>query len=112
MDGLVAWWESLGAWQVPLRVLLIIVGAIVIRLILQFVINRAVRGIVTGVKKKQGIDDTQALVATPLAAVRVVQRTRTLGGVLAGAVATALVIVAVLDVLSTTFPNAEGDRKS
>ena len=26
MDGLVAWWESLGAWQVPLRVLLIIVG--------------------------------------------------------------------------------------
>ncbi|MGN6273531.1 MAG: mechanosensitive ion channel family protein [Protaetiibacter sp.] len=108
MDGLVAWWESLGAWQTPLRVLLIIVGAVVIRLILQFVINRTVRGVVTGVKKKQGIDDTQALVATPLAAVRVVQRTRTLGGVLSSVVTTVVVIVAVLLIITTTFPDAAG----
>ena len=108
MDGLVAWWQSLGAWQVPLRVLIIIGGAVVIRLILQFVINRTVRGVVTGVKKKQGIDDTQALVATPLAAVRVVQRTRTLGGVLSSVVTTVVVIVASLLVITTTFPDAAG----
>lgn len=108
MDGLVAWWVSLGAWQVPLRVLLIVGGAVVIRLILQFVINRTVRGVVTGVKKKQGVDDTQALVATPLAAVRVVQRTRTLGGVLSSVVTTVVVIVAVLLIITTTFPDAAG----
>lgn len=103
-----AWWDSIGAWQTPLRVLLIVVGAILIRLVLQFVINRTVRSIVTGVKKKQGVDDTQALAATPLAAVRVVQRTRTLGGVLSSVVTTVVVIVAVLLIITTTFPDAAG----
>jgi small conductance mechanosensitive channel len=108
MQALVGWWESLGAWQIPLRVLFIVIGAIIIRLILQFVINRTVRSIVTGVKKKQGIDDTQALIATPLAAVRVVQRTRTLGGLLSGVVTSVVVIVALLLIITTTFPNAVG----
>jgi len=108
MNGLVAWWESLGAWQVPLRVLIIVVSAVVVRLILQFVIHRTVRSIVSGVKKKQGVDDTQALAATPLAAVRVVQRTRTLGGVLSSVVTTVIVIVAVLLIITTTFPDAAG----
>jgi small conductance mechanosensitive channel len=108
MDGLVAWWESLGPWQVLLRVLIIVVGAVVIRLILQFVINRTVRSIVSGVKKKQGVDDTQALNATPLAAVRVVQRTRTLGGVLSSLVTTVIVIIAVLLIITTLAPEAAG----
>jgi small conductance mechanosensitive channel len=108
MDGFVAWWESLGAWQVLFRVLIIIVGAVVVRVILQFVINRTVRSIVSGVKKKQGVDDTQALNATPLAAVRVVQRTRTLGGVLSSLVTTVVVIVAVLLVITTISPDAAG----
>jgi small conductance mechanosensitive channel len=108
MQALVGWWENLGAWQIPLRVLFIVIGAIIIRLILQFVINRTVRSIVTGVKKKQGIDDTQALIATPLAAVRVVQRTRTLGGLLSGVVTSVVVIVALLLIITTTFPNAVG----
>lgn len=108
MDGFVAWWESLGAWQVLFRVLIIIVSAVVVRIILQFVINRTVRSIVSGVKKKQGVDDTQALNATPLAAVRVVQRTRTLGGVLSSLVTTVVVIVAVLLVITTISPDAAG----
>jgi len=103
-----SWWDALGGWQVPFRVLLIVAVAVLIRLVLQFVIHRTVRSIVTGVKKKQGVDDTQALNASPLAAVRVVQRTRTLGGVLSSAVTTVVVIVAVLLIISTTFPDAAG----
>ncbi|PZQ88185.1 MAG: mechanosensitive ion channel protein MscS [Leifsonia xyli] len=108
MQGLVDWWQSLGPWQLPLRVLIIIVTCVVIRLVLQFVIHRTVRSIVSGVKKKQGVDDTQALAATPLAAVRVVQRTRTLGGVLSSVVTTVVVIVGVLLIITTVAPNAAG----
>jgi small-conductance mechanosensitive channel len=108
MDGLNAWWDSLGVWQMPLRVLLIIVIAVLIRFVMQLVIRRTVRSIVTGVKRKQGVDDTQALNATPLAAVRVVQRTRTLGGVLSSVVTTVIVIVAVLLIITTISPDAAG----
>ena len=108
MQGVVEWWEGLGPWQVPLRVLLIIVVCILVRIVLQFVINRVVRSIVSGVKKKQGVDDTQALAATPLAAVRVVQRTRTLGGVLSSALTTIIVIVGTLLVITTISPDAAG----
>ena len=58
---------------------MIIAIAFLIRWVLHFVIDRVVNRIVSGVKKKQDVTDTQALQASPLAAVRVVQRTRTLG---------------------------------
>lgn len=108
MDALVEWWDGLGVWQAPLRVAIIIVVAVLIRIVLQFVIHRVVRSIVSGVKKKQGVDDTQALNATPLAAVRVVQRTRTLGGVLSSVVTTVIVIVATLLIITTIAPDAVG----
>ncbi|AYF97039.1 mechanosensitive ion channel family protein [Protaetiibacter intestinalis] len=108
MDAIVAWWESLGPWQAPARVVLIVVLAVLIRLALQFAINRTVRSIVSGVKRKQGVTDTQALMATPLAAVRVVQRTRTLGGVLSSVVTTVVVIVAALLIITTIAPDAAG----
>ena len=99
-------------WAGPLGVLLmvviIIVGAIVLRLILQFVISRTVNRIVNGVKKKQGAEDTMALQASPLAAVRVVQRTRTLGNVLSNIVTAAIVIVTVLLLFTLLVPNATG----
>ncbi len=50
-----------------------------VRIVLHFVIRRVVNQIVTGAKKRQRVDDTQALAASPLSAVRIVQRTRTLG---------------------------------
>nr|WP_246140102.1 mechanosensitive ion channel domain-containing protein [Protaetiibacter larvae] len=103
-----SWWDGLGGWQVPVRVLIIIVVATLIRLVLQFVIARVVRTIVTGVKKRQGVHDTQALAATPLAAVRIVQRTRALGGVLSSVVTTVVVIVALLLVITTISPDAAG----
>lgn len=90
-----------GGW--PVQVAIIIAVSILIRLVLQFVIHRVVNRIVNGVKKKQGVDDTHALQNSPLAAVRVVQRTRTLGAVLSNILTTLIIIVAVL--LSVTAIN-------
>ncbi len=60
----------------------VIVVAIVVRVVLHFVIRRVVDQVVNGVKRKQNVDDTQALRRRRSQAVRVVQRTRTLGSVL------------------------------
>ena len=83
-----------GGW--PVKVASIIVVSVLLRLVLQFVIHRVVNRIVNGVKKKQGVDDTHALQNSPLAAVRIVQRTRTLGSVLSNIFTTVIIIVAVL----------------
>jgi small-conductance mechanosensitive channel len=90
------------------RILTIIVIAVVLRVVLRFVIDRIVRRIVNGVKKRQSVDDTQALVASPLSAVRLVQRTRTLGSVLNNIVAVVLVIVSLLLVVTTIDANIIG----
>lgn len=88
-------------WRVPLRIIVIIVIAAIIRVILIAIIKRVVERIVTGVKRKQNTDDTQALLASPLSAVRIVQRTRTLGTVLNNVVTTLVVIVALLLIITT-----------
>jgi small-conductance mechanosensitive channel len=95
-------------WDVPVTVLGIIVGAILVRLILHFVIRRVVNRIVNGFKRKQNVDDTQALYASPLAAARVVQRTRTLGLVLSNIVTTAIIVLALLMILTTLVPDVTG----
>ena len=84
----------------------VIVGAILLRWVLLFAIRRVVRRIINGAKKRQNFDDTQALLMSPLAAVRVVQRTRTLGSVLSNIVTTVIVIMAVLVLFNTVFPGA------
>nr|WP_157432133.1 mechanosensitive ion channel domain-containing protein [Agromyces italicus] len=84
-----------------ISIVMIIVIALLIRWVLHFVIERVVKQIVTGVKKKQDVTDTQALQASPLAAVRVVQRTRTLGTVLTNIVNVTLFVVVVLLVVNT-----------
>jgi small-conductance mechanosensitive channel len=107
-------WDSLWTMvgtvyaTVPVQVLVIIVVSLLVRFVLQFVIRKVVNRIVTGVKKKQGEQDTQALMSSPLAAVRVVQRTRTLGSVLNNVVTAAIVIVAVLSIVTTINPNITG----
>src|SRR4051812_43067724 len=79
-----ALWQQIGDWFVAAGLLLasvagIIVGAILVVWILRFVIRRVVNRIVNGAKSKANVDDTQALERSPLASVRLVQRTRTLG---------------------------------
>jgi moderate conductance mechanosensitive channel len=95
-----------GGW--PLQALIIIAVAILIRVALQFVIRRVVNRIVNGVKKKHRVDDTQALQNSPLAAVRIVQRTRTLGSVLSNILTTVIIIVSVLLIVTAINANLTG----
>ena len=94
-------WANLDAFfATPLGTLvaiaMIIVGAVIAAWLMHFVIRRIVNQIVSGVKKNQGADDTQALNVSPLAAVRLVQRTRTLGSVLGNIVNVTVVIIAIV----------------
>ncbi|PXA67834.1 mechanosensitive ion channel domain-containing protein [Cryobacterium arcticum] len=86
-------------WPI-VQVVFIIIFAILARWVLLFVIRRVVTQIVSGVKKTQNVDDTQALNVSPLSAVRTVQRTRTLGSVLTNIVNVLVVVVAILLVVN------------
>ncbi|SFN53522.1 mechanosensitive ion channel family protein [Mycetocola miduiensis] len=86
----------------------IIVGALVAAWLLHFVIRRIVNQIVSGVKKNQGAEDTQALNVSPLAAVRLVQRTRTLGTVLGNIVNVTVVIITIVLIVNQIDQNIIG----
>nr|WP_167150333.1 mechanosensitive ion channel family protein [Lysinibacter cavernae] len=78
------WQEFLNflqTYQVPISVVIIIVVAVVLRFVLIKSVQKVVTQIVTGAKKSQNVDDTQAIIGSPLLAARLVQRTRTLGSV-------------------------------
>jgi len=89
-------------------VFFVLVGAALLRGILLFVITRVVTRIVNGAKKKQNFDDTQALLMSPLAAVRIVQRTKTLGAVFGNLVTASIVILTLLVLFNTLVPDATG----
>lgn len=84
----------------------VIVGAIIVRWILLFAIRRVVRRVINGAKRRQNFDDTQALLMSPLAAVRIVQRSRALGSVLGNLVTAIIVIMAVLVLFNRIFPGS------
>ncbi len=79
-----------------LAIVAIILGAYVLSRLLRLLIRRVVNRIVSGAKSKANVDDTQALERSPLAAMRLVQRTRTLGTILQNIVNVAIAIVAIL----------------
>jgi small-conductance mechanosensitive channel len=83
------------SWPI-VQIAFIIVFAVVVRWLMLFVIRRVVTQIVSGVKRTQNVDDTQSLNVSPVAAVRTVQRTRTLGSVLTNIVNVLVVVVAIL----------------
>ena len=91
-----------------IQVAIIIVGAILLRIILIFVIRRVVNRVVSGVKKRHNVDDTRELEASPLAAVRIVQRTRSLGSVFSNGTTAIIVAVSILMIFTTAFPGATG----
>jgi small-conductance mechanosensitive channel len=98
-------WSGVGTFLIQsgwtlLAVAAYIGGAFLLSWILRVLIRHVVGQIVSGVKKKQNGDDTQAIAASPLAAVRVVQRTRTLGTVLSNIVNVAVAVVAVILVIN------------
>jgi moderate conductance mechanosensitive channel len=91
-----------------LAVAAIIVGAILLTWLLRVIIHRVVTRIVSGAKDKANVDDTQALERSPLASVRLVQRTRTLGSILRNIVNVSIVIIALLLIVNILAPNAIG----
>jgi small-conductance mechanosensitive channel len=88
-------------------VIIAVVAAIVLRVILEFVIDRGVKRIVNGVRKRQN-SESSGLLTSPLTAVRIVQRTRTLGSVLKNVVNALIVIITVLVVITTLAPAITG----
>lgn len=97
-----------GIWGTPVYIASVIIVAVLLRIVLHFGVRSVVERIVHGVKKRQRIDDTQALHASPLQAVRVVQRARTLGSVLNNIVTVTIVIVALLLVITALNPQITG----
>jgi moderate conductance mechanosensitive channel len=103
------WAENWGTIVGRLFSVAVIIGvAFLIRWVLHFVIDRVVTRIISGVKKKQDVTDTQALQASPLAAVRLVQRTRTLGTLLRNVVNVTLFIVVTLWIVGIIDVNILG----
>jgi small conductance mechanosensitive channel len=106
-------WEELGSWAVVagwkiVTAACIVGGAFLLAWILRVVIRKVVGRIVSGVKKGQNVSDTQALVNSPLAAVRLVQRTRTLGSVLTNIVHVTIGIIAIILILNVFVPDVLG----
>ena len=98
-DEVLNWLVNAG-WKV-LAIVGIVVGALLLSWLLRIIIRRIVAQIVSGAKSKANVEDTQALERSPLAAVRVVQRTRTLGSILTNIANVTIVIVAVILVVNT-----------
>ena len=89
-------------WHVLINIVVIIVGAFVVRWLILLVMRRSIDRVVSGVKKSHNVQETQELASAPLKAARIVQRTRTLGTVI-NSVLTVIVLgaalVLILDVL-------------
>ncbi|MFT4052600.1 MAG: mechanosensitive ion channel [Microbacterium sp.] len=92
------WWLSVFAavGAKLIAIVAIVAGGFLLSWALKFVIRRVVNRIVTGAKNKADVDDTQALERSPLAAMRLVQRTRTLGSILQNIVNVTIVIIVIL----------------
>ncbi|MFJ6114868.1 mechanosensitive ion channel family protein [Agrococcus sediminis] len=97
------WWQT---WGAPIGVLLVVVGAFIAFWIVKAVIGRVVHEVVTGVKRRADAADTEALSSSPLAQVRVVQRTRAIGSVLNTMVAWVITALALILILSVLGVNA------
>jgi moderate conductance mechanosensitive channel len=106
-------WEDVAAFFTAvgvkvLTIVIIIALAFLAAWLLRFVIRRVVGRIVNGAKNKANVDDTQALDRSPLAAVRLVQRTRTLGSILQNIVNVTIGIIAIVLIVNVINPNVLG----
>lgn len=81
-------------YEVPIRIVCIVVGAIILHWVLLLVLRRSIDRIVNGVKKAQGVESTQELSSAPKVSARAVQRARTLGGIGRNLITAVIVMVA------------------
>lgn len=113
LEGLAGIWAALLTWLLEageniLHVLLIIVISVVIAFVLRLLIRRVVHRIVDRAKTKANVDDTQALERSPLADMRLVQRTRTLGTILQNIINVVVGIVALVLITNRLAPDLVG----
>ena len=101
-DGFLDFLVSAG-WNL-LWVAVTVVVALLLSWIMRRLIGRVVDRIVTGAKSRAAAEDTRAIDMSPLAQVRIVQRTRTLGSILTNIVNVAIVIIAALTVVFILNP--------
>ncbi|MGM7696717.1 mechanosensitive ion channel family protein [Microbacterium sp. A84] len=87
-----------------LHVAIVIAAALVIAFVLRIVIRRVVGRIVNGAKSKANVEDTQALERSPLADMRLIQRTRTLGSILQNIINVVIVVIALLLIVLILSP--------
>jgi moderate conductance mechanosensitive channel len=92
--------EMAGDWALLIRIGLIVLGLLVVRWLLLVLVRRIVTTVTTGVKKREGVADTKALDASPLARARIVQRARTIGLVLSNLITASLTISALIAILA------------
>ncbi|MDP9028326.1 MAG: mechanosensitive ion channel family protein [Actinomycetota bacterium] len=107
-----SFWINVGAflagfWGKPVQILLIIVVAFIVRAILVVIIRRVVNRVVNGANRVRNAE-VVSLASSPLAAVRIVQRTRALGSVLSSVVTSLLVLISVILIIYTISPQASG----
>lgn len=113
LEGLAGIWTALLTWLIEagqniLNVLLIVVVSVAIAFVLRLLIRRVVHRIVDRAKIKANVDDTQALERSPLADMRLVQRTRTLGTILQNIINVVVGIVALVLITNRLAPDLVG----
>ncbi len=91
-----------------LNVAIIIAVAVLVGFVFRVVIRRVVQRIVNSAKSKANVDDTQALERSPLADMRLIQRTRTLGSILQNIINVMLVVIVLLLIVWTLSPELLG----
>lgn len=101
-----AFTQFVDTWQTPITIVITIIAAILVRLILRRVIKGIVDQVVNGAKRRQNVDDTQALIASPVQTARVVQRTRTLGSVLENLATVVVVVIALIIIVTAVWKGA------
>lgn len=108
-----SFWEQVGRIVTDAGIKLIWAAVIIgvcflLAWLLRIVIRRVVDRIVTGAKSRANVDDTRALEASPLARVRVVQRTRTLGTILHNITNVVIVVIAIVLIVNLFAPSVLG----
>ncbi len=91
-----------------LWILVILVVCVALAWLLRFVIRRIVNRIVTGAKNRAHVDDTLSIDVSPLAQVRIVQRTRTLGSIMQNVTNITLGVVAIVLIVNVAAPSVLG----
>jgi len=102
VSNLAADWFGLfwAQWHTPIRIILILLGAVIARWILMLLVARTVRSVEAGSRIKLKIASQLPDDLSPLANARLVQRTKTMGSVLNNFITWTVVILALTMVLS------------